>query len=365
VSDAGIRVFVLMEHGRGLKTWTARYERGEVQDATPYGLGRAASSDVHVAFSEDRRELKLTSVMRRGLQRVFGFDLIHVVRHKREVRDADIVWTHTEQVHLAYTLLRHFLDLPPAICNSIWIVDEIERVNWLKRALWRFLLRESSINTTESPVNAGIMSKLIGRPAVPILYGIDAVNVAEPQHNLAGPPLSETLKVLAIGNDRDRDWEFFLTVVRMLSDQFTVRIATRNIGPDTAIPGNCTVLSAKNAQEVAELYAWADVVCLPLRKNSHASGVTVAMEAAAANRPVIATNTGGIDSYFPELSAHMMPHPNEAREWARMLDTYRLSASTRNQAAQALQRDVHAQQLTLDGYVGRLVALTRQMVLSK
>jgi hypothetical protein len=88
------------------------------------------------------------------------------------------------------------------------------------------------------------------------------------------------------------------------------------------------------------------------------------MEAAAANRPVVLTNTGGIDSYFPELSAEMMSYPSEAVAWAQKLEGYRLSPSSRKRAAAILQRDVDANQLTLDGYVGRLIALSRDVMLT-
>jgi glycosyltransferase involved in cell wall biosynthesis len=61
------------------------------------------------------------------------------------------------------------------------------------------------------------------------------------------------------------------------------------------------------ASEVFDLYAWADIVVLPLRANLHASGITVLAEAALSGVPVIATDTGGLRSYFSTSEVRYVP----------------------------------------------------------
>ena len=49
-----MRVFVLLEQGKGDPAWRERYRRGEVYEQTPYGYGLAESDGVSVTFSRDR-----------------------------------------------------------------------------------------------------------------------------------------------------------------------------------------------------------------------------------------------------------------------------------------------------------------------
>ncbi|WP_165789092.1 glycosyltransferase [Cryobacterium zongtaii] len=218
------------------------------------------------------------------------------------------------------------------------------------------------MNSTESPVNAALISEITGgQKAVSLLYGLDASDLKGVGPEGGSSTDTKRLKVLGIGNDRHRDWGFFLRVAEGLSAEFDVRIATRSLDQNLALPANCAVVQARSGEELAELYSWADIVCLPLRANFHASGVTVAMEAAAAGKPVLATRTGGIDAYFPSLSGHMLSAPNSEIDWIERLGKYRLSQEERLRVARALQNDVEANELTLDGYARRLLALSQEI----
>lgn len=347
------RVFVLLEHGRGINTWTSRYGRDEVADATPYGYGAATSLGLGVEFSVDKQEGPIGQLARRGLARLLGFDIVHVLRNVSAVRGSDVVWTHTEYTHLAYTFVRLFArDLPPAICNTIWLGDSLQLMNPLRRQFLRFLLKRGAKNITESPENVAPISDLVGSTDVEfVAYGLDAPHLAPSSQ----PPTAldpNVLRILALGNDRHRDWPFFLELAASLPDTFEVKVASRAKSLQ-AEPNRIQLTQPNKVAEMRELYSWADVVCIPLRPNTHASGVTVAMEATAAGKPFVATNVGGIAAYFPQSSAYMCSSPNDITEWQGALERLRHKDDRERRVALA-RSDVKTHDLTRDGYLLRL-----------
>ena len=93
-----IRVFVhLAQQGRA-RLAEAR-QSGTlvgVNDETPYGYGRARRMGCDIAFSHSEPEIAASKFIRLAFRALLGFDLIHALRQRQSICQADIVWTHTD-----------------------------------------------------------------------------------------------------------------------------------------------------------------------------------------------------------------------------------------------------------------------------
>lgn len=353
-----ITVFALLEYGRGISRWRERYSLGLVTDPFPYSYHLAQNMGCDVTFSDDVRENSTTRFVRKVLARVLGFDLLQVYRHRKLIRESDIVWMHTEQVHLGYTLLSKFMNFPPALCNSVWIADEYPRKGILIRQLWRLILRGSSVNITESVECADYISKFItGKSADVVRYGIDGSHFAT---NISRPRSPLTRNLVAVGNDRHRDWKMLFEIAIILGPNYNFRVLTRIPAHKLPkAPENVRIIEADNIAEIVSTYAWADIACLPLQHNLHASGVTVVMEAAGASLPVLTTLVGGINDYFPNLSTFMVDIDDGPQEWAFRIRELLQNEDVLNLMRKAVIDDINTNELTAVGYVERLVARSR------
>jgi glycosyltransferase involved in cell wall biosynthesis len=361
-----MQVLVLLEHGRGLTRWTKRYESGAVYDPTPYDYGSAESDDVHVAFSQDGPDGGVYAFLRKGVLKVTGIDLVHVLRNLRAVRKADVVWTHTETEHLGLGLLKGLrLPLPPVIAQSVWLVDRWPRQNRARRAVYRWAMRHAELVTTLSPVNAGILSRTIGKEVCFVPYGVRT----EPWIDLPRLPGGDAprgpLRVLALGNDMHRDWESLRAVARAGGGEIEVRVLTRQLGQDFAagIP-SMAITQARSVTETAESFAWADVVCLPLHANLHASGITVVLEAAAWSVPCVVTDTGGLDAYFTADEVSYVPVGCSAETWLAALRTLR-DQETAARLVAAMRARVTTDDYSGSGFAGRHVTMSRDLLKKK
>lgn len=356
------QILILMEHGRGISAWKARYAAGKVSEAVPYGYA-LNDPDWEVLFSDDAPESRVTSIVRRGLLSVLGFDLVHVFRNRQLAKSADVVWTHTEHVHLAYTFISSVLrKLPPVLCQSVWLPEELSRSPWLKRGLATWALRHSSVNVSNSSSNLRYLrSAAPGRPLIYVPFGISPEPFRDVAPLVSPEDPSAPLKVLALGNDRHRDWEKLArAAVELPEAEF--RVLTRHPAPaDT--PPNMLFARASSFDEVLAAYEWADVVCLPLTENDHSSGITVALEATYAGRPVLMTDVGGLGSYLPTLAQFALPSAADAGMWRDRLQSFRSTARGElSKMLEAAQKDAADLELTSKGYSERLLEVTKQLL---
>jgi hypothetical protein len=271
-----------------------------------------------------------------------------------------VVWTHTETEHLALGLLKGLrLPLPPVIAQSVWLVDRWPAQNKVRQAVYRFAMRHAERVTTLSPVNAAILAQTLGKEVRFIPYGVRTDPWVElpPQPRGDGP-----LRVLALGNDMHRDWESLREVARAGAGEIEVRVLTRQLGADFAagIP-SMHISQARSVTETAENFAWADVVCLPLHPNLHASGITVLLEGAAWSKPCVVSNTGGLDAYFTGDEVSYVPVGCPPETWLAALRTL-TSAEVAARMVAAMRARVAADDYSGRGFAGKHVAMSRELL---
>lgn len=343
------RIAVILRYGLNPDAWRARHDAGEVVDRAPYGYDRAEQW-FDLSWSSDHREGPLARAARSGLRRLLGFDLVHVWRNRRLIRQADAVWTHTEREHLAVAAikaLRPRAYRAVSVAQSVWLWDGWQAAGALRRALYARLLRRHAVELTLSRENRDASRRLApGRPVLRIPFGTHPASGAGPEHVPADPPV-----VLTVGNDRHRDWGLLQAVTRRMPD---VRFDLVTRAEDVRArdwPANVTVRAATQAELLARAYAEASVVAIPLRPNLHASGCTVAIEAMSARVPIVATGAGGIEEYLAGTGAAVVG-VGDADRFARAL---RAALATR---VRQDGRPEAARGLTDEDYIRRLAAIT-------
>jgi glycosyltransferase involved in cell wall biosynthesis len=142
-------------------------------------------------------------------------------------------------------------------------------------------------------------------------------------------------------------------------------VLTRQLGQDFAagIP-SMTITQARSVTATAESFAWADVVCLPLRANLHASGITVVLEAAAWSVPCVVTDTGGLDAYFTADEVSYVPVGCSAETWLAGLRALREPEPAARLVA-AMRARVAADDYSGSGFAGKHVTMSRDLLKKK
>jgi glycosyltransferase involved in cell wall biosynthesis len=299
-STSRIRVFVHLARGFGATQWQTRWDRGEIigiNERLPYGYFWATDNGCTITYSEDQREGPLARLLRLGVRWLLGFDFVHAWRNRRGIGAAEIVWTHTESQYLAVLLLlcgRSPSRRPKIIAQSVWLFDIWPRLPAFKRGLYRRLIARADVLTVHSPDNLQRARALFPeRRSLMIPFGI-RVDRMMPRETRA---VHHPVHILALGNDRHRDWATLIAALCGFSDA-ELRIVTPRLSAGLARDANVVLVHPKTNDELAALYGWADIVALPLSPNLHASGITVIEEATIFGVPVICTDTGGLRAYF-------------------------------------------------------------------
>lgn len=104
------------------------------------------------------------------------------------------------------------------------------------------------------------------------------------------------------------------------------------------------------------LYRWADIVVVPMRENRF-SGITVALEATANGKPVVASRTGGVPTYFGEDAVRYVP-PGDP---AALRDALAMPAGDAYRYAVAAQAMFCENDYSLVGLMRRYATLSGQV----
>lgn len=220
------------------------------------------------------------------------------------------------------------------LAQSVWLLDKWPRFSALRKWAYTKLIARADVLTTLASENAQLARELFKRDVQQVFYGLNTGDfpLSEP---VTWTP-HEPVRIAAIGNDRDRDWESLVTAFRQ-DPRAEVRIATRRRVSKALVASNVAIAPASGLKAARELYDWADVIVVPLRDNTHASGITVVLEAVALGKPLIVTDVGALRDYFgPEHMTYVPPHDVPALQ--RALDELIANPSLALERAQAASR---------------------------
>jgi glycosyltransferase involved in cell wall biosynthesis len=337
------------------------YRKGE-DIGCLYGYHHAESDEFQLSYSQDTPESKPVRLVRRALKTLLGFDLIHTLRNRDEMLRSDVIWTHTEHEWLSAALMLLMNgkreNQPLLIAQSVWLIDKWPSYGLLRRWFYRKLIARADLLTTLARDNAGLCRDYFDRDATQLFYGLNTRDfpVQTPKQWKPDTPL----RIAAIGNDRDRDWETLIKAVGN-DPRFAVRLATRRRIPRSLRSLNVDVAPAAGLKKQRELYDWADVIVVPLRPNTHASGITVMLEAAAVGKPMVVTNVGGLQDYFSARAAAYVP-PFDTDALRNALLGLMTSPEGALQQAQAAATELVSRDHTTQHYAQQHVKITRDLL---
>lgn len=331
-----LKVFAHLAENKDAERWRARWLAGTlvgVNDESPYGYARANEQGCRVSFSKAGREALPSKIARYGLRFILGFDLLHAWRQRKELAEADVIWTHTESQYLAVAAVAKLTGIKtPIIGQTVWLFDHWFHLSWPKRALYRSLINRVDVLTFLSPLNLEIAQRQFPKADARFVpFGIATEKQIAPRLSRGQQPF----RILAIGNDRHRDWETLVKTVANRKDISLVILSgtvPKDLVRDVA---NVEVRHAKTNDELADELAKATVVCVPLKPNFHASGITVIEEAVLAGVPVVTTDTGGLRSYFAEDEVRYVRPSDTASLLEALLDIARDPSNATEMAKRA------------------------------
>ncbi|HEY1611779.1 MAG TPA: glycosyltransferase [Paraburkholderia sp.] len=362
-AHAAINVYAHLAVDKDAVEWRRKRDSGDlvgINDPTPYGYGRAEEMGCRVTFSKSKKESGFDKLCRLGVRAIMGADLVHAWRNRAAIRDADIVWTHTESqflgVAMAGVLLRKRVRI---IGQSVWLMDSWGAMMPPKKALFRWLISRVDVLTFHSPENYARAKALFRGANIKLVkFGIPAETRKIPVERHSGP----VINILAIGNDRHRDWKTLIDAVggnanyrvKILSGSVPKRLVTRG--------GNVEVTRASSNDELHKAFDDATLVCVPLKENLHASGLTAIQEAVLSGVPVVATDIGGLDAYFSADEVRYVPIGDAAALRAAFDEIAQHPAEARERASRAQARMTDPEGLGAQTYVRRHVELSRDIL---
>lgn len=352
-----LNVFVHLAINKDAIAWREDWRSGRligVNEETPYGYGRAESMGCVVKFSRAMPEGILSKIVRLSLRVLTGFDLIHAYRQRSALLEADVVWTHTEAQFLAVAAVLSISKRRPKILGqSVWLFDRWKSLTLAHKILYRFLIRHVDILTVHSSENLTIAKKLFPHKKVVLVpFGIPSEQTITPVVRR-----NETFNILSIGNDRHRDWACLASAFDNLSHATLTIIS--GTAPRTLTKNrlHLRITQPRTNDELSLRLSEASVVCVPLKPNYHASGITVIQEAVLAGVPVIATDTGGLDGYFDaDLIRYVSPGSPQ--------DLCQAFEEISRDPESAQVRAVKAQQHMIDAEIGAEFFIRRHVELS-
>ena len=326
-----------------------------------YGYHYAESDLISLSYSRDHPEGRVLRTIRRGLKALLGCDLIHTFRNRAALLEADVIWTHTEREYLSAALLlmlKRGPNKPLLLAQSVWLLDLWESLSLLKRIIFKRLLSRANLLTTHTHDNAALVKKFWNREATVVLYGISTDDF--PLQPVSDWRPHEPLRVAAIGNDRDRDWQTFMAAFEN-DKRFSARLATQRkvTRPDRA--DNIVVAPVSGLAEQRALYDWADVIVVPLHPNHHASGITVLLEAVMAGKAVVATGIGGLSDYFSDDAVSYVP-VHDAQSLRETVAALGADPEGTTKRIRRAQQELVSKDLTTRGFARQHVMLTHEML---
>ncbi|MGI4730127.1 MAG: glycosyltransferase [Janthinobacterium lividum] len=352
--------FVHLPYGLDATAYRERFLQGREPDESPYGFHRARDLGWRILFSSDTPEGPVRRTARRIVKRLLGFDIVHMWRNRALLHEADIIWTMQdgEWLALRFVGLWHAPARLPVIGNTVWLFDRWERIDPLRRRLYRRLARGAGVLTVHSDRYLPLMmTEMPGVRCERMYFGTEAL--AEPLPTLEDSH-DRPIRLLAAGNDPTRDWDTLLRAVGH-DPRFDVELLCPWVSAERKqLYPSVRARSATSDHSRAEfdyLYAWADLVVVPMKENRF-SGITVALEAAARGRPLLSSRTGGVPTYFDEQEVFYVPpgDPDALREAALA------NADARQARARAAQARFARDDYSIIGMMARYVALSRSVL---
>jgi glycosyltransferase involved in cell wall biosynthesis len=316
----GRRVHVAIDTGTDPHFHEEAFERDLVADRLPYGLQHLEEHGFALSWLPKRGRGLMTRVLAEaGRRATLDLNPWSLVEGPGGRRRADVVLAWEERVGLPVAAGRA-LGEPPCVTGLIWLTDRADDLPRLyRRAMSAALARAAAVFVLSSAQVAPLVES----------WGVDS----ERLHYVPfGVPTelwgrgSETEQdaalVVSAGNDWARDHALLVEAVSQVQRwnlPLRLELLTERQVPVHAALGVRRL--GKGAADVRAAYGRASFVAVATRPNLHASGMTVALEAMAVGRAVVASATPGMEDYVVDGETGLLVTPGDKAALADAMAT--------------------------------------------
>ena len=296
-------VAAVFQQRHGVPDWQARNRDGALPSRWPYGLDLLESADVEVTHRE-------VAPVGRGLRLALASRVLdpRVLRRLRSrspgTIDAALSWDENTALAMVTRVRAR-----RQCTGVIWVTDAAgPGTSPRYLAAVRTALRSMDALWVLAAPQVERLAAWLGPGHPPIhfvRFGVD-VDYYRPS------PYPATPLITSFGNDRDRDVPtLYAALEKVRAARPDVRCVVQTNSPLPVPAGVATHERLPHAQ-VRDLLAASSVVAVATRANWHASGMTVALEAAASARPVVACRTPGMADYVRDGETGLLVEPGDA-----------------------------------------------------
>ena len=336
------RALALTEHD--LDDWATRFAAGEVPSRLPYGVDVLETCGIDVTGVEIPRG-RVAAKVRDVVEHRSGLPVARTVLGTAAAWRADLVLALLERQGMLPGLLKRAHVPPyagtPLVIWSCWLADDLrtagadERRRLVNRVRSADLITHLSRHETEILVDAGLAEDRL----FPVTYGVS--------HRYYTPgDAPRDLDLLAVGQDRGRDYATLLDAVRGTSLTLDVVCKPENLaGLD--VPDNVRVHAPVPLTEYRALLRRARVVAVPTRDLAYPTGSSVALEAASSGAAVVVTGTRAMADYFVDAENARLVPEGDPGQWRAVLteladdpdQTARLGTAARRNVVERFNAD--------------------------
>lgn len=308
-----MRAYIPLPNGLSATVWGERYRRGEVPDASPYGLHKLADHGIDVTFGEVDAGRVVQRVAASVRYRTGGLELVEGLAAMRESRRAEVVLAYDERTGVPAALLPG-PRRAPVVLGIGWLTHRAGTPRAHATLARRAMLRAASVFAQSEPVLSLLHSEW-GVPRARLHYlpvGIDT-----DFYSLQPQPDYDTPVVASAGEDRYRDHALLVEAVARLQPAHpAIRLELATDLPVNLPEQLGTLYRGRMDGKMRDLYRRASVVGIALKPTYTGSGLTVALEAMASGRPVVMTGNPGIDAYVEHGVTGLLVPPGDVDAFA-------------------------------------------------
>ncbi len=329
------RTLLLTEHP--LEAWRARFGRGEVPSALPYGVDVLAARGHRLAGPPPPvtgRPARLRDVV----EHRSGLPVERTLRSVGAVHRADLVLALLEREGMLAGLARGLRVPPfastPLVVWSCWLADDVRsadratRARLLRRLRGADLVTHLSRHETETLVDLGIPEERL----FPVTYGVSH------RYYTPGDDVRD-IELLAVGQDRGRDYATLVEAVRGTDLTLDVVCKPENLaGLD--LPPNVRVHGPVPLPRYRELLRRARVVAVPTHDLAYPTGSSVALEAASSGCAVVVTGTRAMRDYLTDDETGVLVGEGDVDGWRDALGALAGDPTRRARLGAAARRAV-------------------------
>ncbi|MBU9766758.1 glycosyltransferase family 4 protein [Mycobacterium sp. TNTM28] len=350
-----MRAYIPLPQGLSATAWAERHRRGEVPDASPYGLHRLADHGVDVTFGEVAPGRITERVAASVRYRTCGLELVEGLLTAGDRRRADVVLAYDERTGVPATLL-HATGHRPTVLGIGWLTHRGAAPRLHGAFAQRAVRRAASVFTQCEPV-LGILHREWGVPRSRLHYvplGIDT-----DFYSVQPGPEPGTTVVAGAGEDRYRDHPLLVAAVSRLRSRYPgIRLELATDLPVRLPEDLGTLYRGRLDGKMRDLYRRAGVVAVALKPTVSGSGLTVALEAMASGRPLVMTANPGVDAYVEHGVTGLLVPPDDVDAFAAAIGEL-LSDPARRAEMGAAAAIRARERFTSSRMVANLAALVR------